>query len=104
MRHPKRLHNKHLRLIFTIAVDMLTLAETLLPWIGMAQAHYIRATSTRQEKRIAITIAIASMQVLIITMATARVWPYVLLLIPTFSLYLIAMFVYRQYRLDDLSR
>lgn len=117
MSHIRRLRSKTLRIIFACAVDLLMVAETLarkLPanyhmvgedtrtWLEKMEDYFgIQPPSTTRDLRVNIVIAVATLQVVLIILATAAVYPAILLLIPTFCFYTAAMLAYRQYRLKS---
>jgi hypothetical protein len=131
MNDPKRLRLKHLRLIIALAVDLLTLSEDLINSLGFLRplflqdrrfdtAHYIgdrrlswlerleiatgiEPPHDKRTLRINILVVVATVQVSLIILATARVRPETILLIPVFCLYSAAMLTYRQYRLNNME-
>jgi hypothetical protein len=74
----------------------LTWFERIETALGIEPPH------SKRTWRIHITAMVATVQVLIIVLATATVHPENLLLIPTFCLYVAAMLAMRQYRINSM--
>lgn len=128
----KRLRLRYLRLIYSIAVNLLVLAEhlscnldLLRPWLlpdrRTMRDHYqinnrrlswlekledrlgIEPPNRTRDLRVNILTLVATLQVLFIIFATARVRPENILLIPAFCLYAALTLTFRQYRLRSTT-